>query len=302
MKILITGGAVFIGGHTCYRALDRGHEVFVLDDLSSGRLSNVPPEVADVFEFSINDPEVEASIFRSVFPDCVIHLAAQPSLRKSIVNPAADSLINVTGSVNIMQLCRDYGSRFVMASTSAVYSSAGVLPFRESDLPDPDLPYGIAKYAAEIYTRRLLPRSGIILRYGNVYGPRQIPVGENQLVPHCVNRILRSDSFAINGSGEQTRDFVFATDIAEANVVAAEFDALGVFNIATGIATTVNHVCDLLAMAANWNIGFEHVDEKEGEMPHSVLDVTKAKDVLGWEARTSIAEGLSITYKYEAAQ
>jgi UDP-glucose 4-epimerase len=235
MRVLVTGGAGFIGSHIVDALLLRGHEVWVLDNFSSGHYANFDPPGAhvllkDIVEFGPDD--------LSPF-DAICHQAAQPSLRRSIDDPAHDALVNIIGTINVIQAAKAYGAHVVFASTSAVYDPAGGA-FTEDSPIRPNLPYGIAKATAEQYLRH----SGIshtILRYGNVYGPRQVQVGENQLIPHCLAHILDGKPFVINGDGEQTRDFVYVEDIARANVLATEGRVNGTFNCASGVWSVRKH-------------------------------------------------------------
>lgn len=296
MKVLVTGGAGFIGGHICEALLARGHTVLVIDDLSRGRRENMPEGVI-FWCGSITDPRFIEYALRSFTPDVICHEAAQPSLLTSVERPELDAQINVIGTINVIQSARRVGARVIFASTSAVYDDAAPKPFSENSPLRPTRPYGISKQSAEMY----LQESGLsyaILRYGNVYGPRQVPVGENQLVPHALDHILEGAPFVVNGSGEQSRDFIFVGDVARANVAAIESAASGTFNIATGKGTSVNSVLEELKSICKFKGEWEYGPAKEKEPLAVALDSGMAKEVLGWQAETSLAEGLKLTAEW----
>lgn len=302
MRVLVTGGAGFIGSHIVDALLLREHEVCVLDDLSSGRnYEEVVGRGRIVFAdegvqgilASITDRYVVQDVVCDFRPDAICHQAAQPSLRRSIDAPAHDAAVNIIGTLNVIEAARSCNAHVVFASTSAVYDPAGGT-FTEDSPICPNLPYGIAKATAETYLRT----SGVpytILRYGNVYGPRQVQVGENQLVPHCLAHLLNDAPFQINGDGEQTRDFVYVEDIARANVLAIEGMAQGVFNCGKGFGVTVARVCGVLATALDRTKGFDYGPAKAGEARHVALDSARARAVLGWQAETPLEEGLRRT-------
>lgn len=290
MNILVTGGAGFIGSHIVDALLARGHEVKAIDiaigaitaDLIQGDIATLPParllEWFEMFEFR---------------PDAICHQAAQPSLRRSIEAPAEDAQTNIIGTINVIEAARAVGAHVVFASTSAVYDPAGGV-FTEDSPIMPNLPYGIAKASAEMYLRN----SGIshtILRYGNVYGPRQVAVGENQLIPHALAHIFDGAPFVINGDGKQSRDWVYVEDIARANVLALEERVQGTFNCGGGVSWNVNEVCGLLQTIAGWPGEWQHGPAKPGEARRVTLDSLRAKQTLGWRAQVSMHDGLRAT-------
>jgi len=269
--------------------------VMVIDDLSSGHPENINPAA----EFHLTDILYMREWVMHFKPSAIIHLAAQPSLRKSIDDPVEDATVNILGTLAAIEAAKAVGAYVVMASTSAVYDSSGKPPHRETDRVAPNLPYGIAKAAAEAY----LLNSGLscaALRYGNFYGPRQRKVGENQLVPHCLGYLLRGEPFIINGDGFKTRDFVYVGDIARANVLAAEQRIPGVYNCGTGNETHVGMICNELARLTESLPVFQHGPEKPGEARHVRLDSSKAAS--WWKAETSITEGLRRTVAHELQQ
>lgn len=286
MKILVTGGAGFIGSHIVDALLARGHEVAVLD-LRYVRRNDVHSWAQDV------TAPTAVSLIAKLRPDAICHQAAQPSLRASIEEPAHDAQTNIIGTINVIEAARKVGAHVVFASTSAVYDPAGGTVTEDSPIR-PNLPYGIAKASAEMYLRN----SGVshtILRYGNVYGPRQVAVGENQLIPHALAHIVDGAPFVINGDGEQSRDFVYVEDIARANVLALEGRVQGTFNCGTGVGRSVNRICELLKMATGWHGEWQHGPANRGEAYSVILDSTRADDVLHWEAEILLYDGLRAT-------
>lgn len=297
MRVLVAGGAGFIGSHIAALLIERGHDVLIMDDYSSGRKENLPPDARVFMPGSItyrNDWQgmttsaIDTAV-SSFHPDAICHQAAQPSLRRSIDDPAHDATVNIIGTINVLRAALKHGSHVVFASTSAVYNPHGGV-FDEDSPIMPNLPYGIAKAAAENYIRA----SGVsatILRYGNVYGPRQVQVGENQLVPHALAHLKDGKPFQIHGDGDQTRDFVYVEDIARANVYALEERARGTYNAGTGRGVSVNQICALLDPAHDW----QHGPRKAGEARHVALESSTAAQALGWRAEIGLAEGLRRT-------
>lgn len=291
MKVLVTGGAGFIGSHIVDALLLRGHDVMVADDMSSGRRENIPAVRRWECDITYGDgllATVEGAGF-----DVICHQAAQPSLRKSIDDPARDALVNVVGTIQVIRAARACGAHVVFASSSAIYTDYPQ-PMAEWHIKDPTTPYGLAKLTAEKYLA-LAGISHTILRYGNVYGPRQVQVGENQLIPHCLAHLLDNQPFVIHGDGQQTRDFVYVGDIARANVLAIEGKVQGTFNCGTGRGTSVSEVCAILANLTDKPRAFRLGASKAGEARHVAIDSTRARDVLGWTAQTPLAAGLRET-------
>lgn len=299
MKALVTGGAGFIGSHIVDLFLEDGHTVWVADDLSTGRWENVN-ERATFARGDITNFEYLWGMARNLAPDVIIHQAAQASLLRSVDDPILDAEINIIGTLNVIQVARNFGARVVMASTSAVYPNEWG-SYEETLAPYPTRPYGIAKCAAEMYLRS----AGIsyaVLRYGNVYGPRQVIVGENQLVPHVLNYLFGKSKFVVNGDGEQSRDFVYVKDIARANLLAAKSDVCGIYNAGTGKATSVNKIIHLLRDFTGNQYPISYGPPKPNE-PRKVelYSATIAHD-LGWQAQVSIADGLRETVEWRKMQ
>ena len=297
MRVIVTGGAGFIGSHIVDALVAAGHTVWVCDDLSSGKMDNINPS-ARFEQCDIADPIQFLSFCGELHFDAICHQAAQSSLLRSVEEPDLDARVNILGTINVIQAARRAGARIVMASTSAVYADFPQLqPYQEDGMLNPTRPYGIAKMAAEYYVRA----SGLrytILRYGNVYGPRQVPVGENQLVPRALDYIYKGAPFVVNGDGEQTRDFVYVKDISEANVKAIESGVTGIFNAGSGKQHSVNEVLVILKELTHFAGEFRHGPGKPNEPRRVLLDSTRAHRGLGWWATIELFYGLLWTTQW----
>jgi UDP-glucose 4-epimerase len=299
VKVLVTGGAGFIGSHVVDRCLEAGHTVTVVDDLSSGRREHVQPAA------SFHPVDIRSSPLRDVFraesPEAVIHLAAQASVGRSVADPLLDAEINVLGSVNLLERCREGAvRRIVYVSTGgAGYGDTEVIPTPEDHPSRPISPYGVSKVAAELYLgcwEALHGLSGIVLRLANIYGPRQSPHGEAGVVAIFTERLLRGEPCVINGDGLQTRDFVYVSDVADAALLALETPAAtGPVNIGTGIETSVVTLFARLRAAAGGRGEARHAPAKPGEQRRSLLDPSRARRLLGWSPRVTLDEGLRRT-------
>ena len=302
MKVLVTGGAGFIGSHVVDRLLAAGHGVAVADDLSTGRREFVHGRatfhVADIRSDQL------AQVFEAERPEAVIHLAAQTEVRRSVEDPALDAAINIGGTLNLLLCCRRHRmGRVVYASTGgAMYGETAALPTPEDHPARPESPYGISKLIAEHYLAcwgALYGVGGIALRYANVFGPRQNPLGEAGVVAIFAHRILRGEPVTINGDGEQTRDYVYVEDVADATVRALDYpDVRGAVNIGTGIETSVNALLKRLEAAAGVKAEARHGPPKTGEQRRSALDASAAKRLLGWTPHVTLDEGLRRTLAY----
>lgn len=290
MKILVTGGAGFIGSHIVDMLIEHGHTVTALDDLSSGHKSNLNARATFYYEsvVGLHRRGIGAGY------DAICHQAAQPSLLTSVEFPERDAEINVLGTIAMAELAKRWGAHLVLASTSAVYDADAPQPYTEISPLHPTRPYGIAKLSAENYARESGARV-TVLRYGNVYGPRQRPVGENQLIPHALEHIHFRKPFVVNGDGEQTRDFVFVGDIARANVVALEQRVTGTFNIAHGVGHSVNKVLSILKQLTNFTGTWHYGPAKPREPRAVALNAQAALQALGWASLTPLIEGLGRT-------
>ncbi len=295
MKILITGGAGFIGSHVVDAYVAAGHEVVVLDDLSSGRLENMNPR-ARLVRVDIRDPQTRA-VIAAERPAVVNHHAAQMDVRRSVADPTFDAGVNVIGLINVLEGARDGGARRLIFASSggAVYGEQSCFPASEAHATNPISPYGVSKRAGELYLFYWHSAYGIpyvALRYANVYGPRQDPHGEAGVVAIFTERLLRADAPVINGDGRQTRDYVFVADVVHANVLSLDSDFVGPLNIGTGIETDVNALFALLRRAAGTRMEARHGPPKPGEQRRSVIDPGLARRVLGWEPRAGLEAGL----------
>ncbi len=296
MKILVTGGAGFIGSTVVDAYINAGHTVAVIDNLSTGQRGYLNPAAA-FHELDIRDPAIH-QIVASFGPDVINHHAAQVSVAASITDPATDASVNILGTLNVLEAARKAGvKRFIFASSSAVYGLPSNLPIREDEPTNPISPYGASKTAAEMYLRTYRLEHDIefvAFRYANVYGPRQYRGGECGVIGLFLHAALAGEPIAIFGSGEQTRDFVSVDDVARANLLALT-QGNGVMNVGSGSATSVNELVTLIATATDQPLSPTHVAPRLGDIEHSQLSTVRAKSQLGWEPATLLAEGLAAT-------
>ena len=299
MNILVTGGAGFIGSHVVDRYRAHGHTVAVLDDLSRGKRENVPSGVP-LYAVNMCDLPEAKRVFTQFQPEVLNHHAAQIDVRKSVADPAYDARINIIGSLNLLQLCLEFGvKKVIFASTGgAIYGEQEAFPAGEDHPTRPVSPYGVAKLAVEkyLYFYRIEHRlPSICLRYANVYGPRQDPMGEAGVVSIFSHKLLSGTQPIIYGDGEQTRDYVFVGDVAEANVCALNYDGSDTFNIGTGFETDVNKLFEVLNELTGGEEKPNHGPALPGEQRRSAIDATRAGDYLGWKPRVSLQDGLDKT-------
>ena len=303
MKALVTGGAGFIGSNLVDALVERGDEVTVVDDLSTGRRENLEGALsrgAKLVEADIRDADALRSIFSDARPDVVFHLAAQIDVRKSVADPSWDSGINVGGTINVLAAAQDAGVPRVVNTSSggAIYGEGQILPAPESHPVAPEAPYGLSKFCAEQYCEifeRMHGLSTASMRYGNVYGPRQDPLGEAGVIAIFCGKLLEGGTPTVFGDGLQTRDYVFVGDVVAANLAAAGSQAAGPFNIGTGVGSTVVDIVDSLRKISGQPFEPEHAPERLGEVHHIALDTTRAQQELGWNAGVGLDEGLRIT-------
>jgi UDP-glucose 4-epimerase len=299
LKVLVTGGAGFIASYVVDAYLAAGHDVAVVDDLSSGRRENVNPAVR-FYALDIRSADV-AEVFRAERPDVLNHHAAQASVRRSVDDPKFDAEINVLGSLNLLVCSRAVGVRRIIYASSggAAYGDTLALPTPEDHPVHPASPYGVSKVTVEYYLACWGALYGVpvaTLRYANVYGPRQSPHGEAGVVAIFSDRLLRGQPAVINGDGLQTRDYVYVEDVARANVLALERrDVSGTFNVGTGVETSVVALFEIMREVAGVTAVAEHGPAKPGEQRRSALDATLAMHRLGWSPRVDLAEGLRRT-------
>jgi UDP-glucose 4-epimerase len=299
VKVLVTGGAGFIGSHVVDRLLAAGHAVDVVDNLATGRRERVPAaarlHVCDLRDSRLDD------VLAAAQPAVVVHIAAQAAVSRSVADPRFDASVNVLGTIGLLEACRRAGvRRAVYTSTGgAAYGDTDVLPTPEDHPIRPSSPYGVSKITAERYLECWAGLTGgrpLTLRLANVYGPRQDPAGEAGVIAIFTSRLLAGAACVVNGDGEQTRDYVYVGDVADAVVraVVAE-DVTGVANIGTGAETSVNELYRRLARLTDVARAPEHAPARPGEQRRSVLDAARAKSLLGWSAKTQLDDGLGQT-------
>jgi UDP-glucose 4-epimerase len=309
-RVLVTGGAGFIGSNVADAFLAAGDEVWVVDDLSSGKRRNVHAD-AHFVEMDIADPALR-DLFRDVRFHLVSHHAAQIDVRVSVTDPQRDARTNVMGLLNVTEAALEVGTRRIVfiSSGGVVYGEPEEIPTPETAPKLPLSPYGVTKLTGELYLnyyRRVRGLEYVALRYSNVYGPRQDPHGEAGVVAIFCSRLLDGERLTIFGDGEQTRDYVFVGDVVSANLLAADvapsptdgLDAVA-FNVGTGVGTSVNGLADVLERVAGASPGREHREERRGELRHSTLDASRIR-AQGWKPRHSLEEGLRRTFQHIAS-
>lgn len=354
MKILVTGGAGFIGSHVVDLYIKKGYEVVIVDDISTGKIEYVNLK-AKFYKININDTKLN-NIFKKEKPDIVNHHAAQISVVESVKNPIYDATINILGTLNLLENCVRYGvKKFIFASTGgAIYEETEKIPVEQNHPTKPLSPYGVSKLAIEnylYYYKKIHNLDSAILRYANVYGPKQDPCGEAGVVAIFINKMLKGENPIISGDGNQTRDFVYISDTAKANLLALNFSLedenksninlkdefknkikgdvvskgriesknkngnnriekdkntnngiiindIAIFNIGTGIETSINELFYKLKKIIKANVKEIHGPPKLGELRRSCLSFNKAKKILGWEPEVDIDQGLKLTVNY----
>jgi UDP-glucose 4-epimerase len=308
MKAVVTGGAGFIGSNVVDALLERGDEVVIVDDLSTGKRENIEEALANrarLVEADIRDRQALIDLFEDVTPDAVFHLAAQIDVRKSVADTPLDAMINVVGTINVLEAAKRVGARVVNSSTGgAIYGEGKIIPAPEDHPAEPEAPYGQSKFAAEGYLelyRRLHGLSTVSLRYGNVYGPRQDPLGEAGVIAIFCGKLVDGQTPIVFGDGLQTRDYVYVGDVVDANLAAAESDASGAFNIGTAREVSVLDVVEALGQIAGRGFEPEFAPERPGEVHHIALDYTRARDELGFEPKVDLREGLERTLRSVSA-
>jgi UDP-glucose 4-epimerase len=295
VRAAVTGGAGFIGSHVVDALVARGDDVHVVDNLATGRRENVS-QAAALHEHDIREPL--GGLFEAIRPELVVHLAAQADVGTSVADPILDAEVNVLGTLNVLEAARPHGSQVVFSSTGGAIYGEAERPAREDDERRPLSPYGASKLAGEGYLLTWNALHGtrhVVLRFGNVYGPRQLPKLEGGVVAIFMDKLRRGEHVTIYGDGEQTRDFVYVGDVVAA-VLAAAGRPGGVFNVGTGRATSVNALFEACRGVAGVEAEAEHAEARSGDLRHSVLDVSLAERELGWRAETPLEEGLARTW------
>jgi len=314
MNILIVGGAGFIGSHTAERLINKGHHVAIIDDFSTGNEINIPfINHNDIFSIKIpvlHKRTIEDLMIERLFEtrkfDAVVHLAAQVNVRKSIDDPLSDSISNISGSIYIFELCRKYGVKKVVFSSSGgtVYGESNVLPTPESHVKRiPSSPYGIAKLTVESYLNYYITNdifNAVILRYGNVYGPRQTEKCEAGVIAIFLRSLFRGESPIIFGDGDKTRDYVYVDDVVDANELALdlEWNACNTFNIGTGKETSVNDLFNKINNKFDNKFTAIYEKERAGELERSCLDISYSRNYLNWSPKTNLDDGIQKTYEW----
>jgi len=301
MKVIVSGGAGFIGSHLVDALIDRGAEVHILDNLVSGQKGNVNPQ-AQLHVVDICSEEA-TRIIMSIRPDAIYHLAAQADVGKSVQYPKYDGDVNIIGTLNILEACRKAKvKKFIFASTSAVYGNLNNELLSEEETTVPASFYGLSKLTAESYIRlfyELYRQSYTILRYANVYGPRQLPKGEGGVVSVFFDRLQKGGHINVHGDGKQTRDFIYVKDIVAANIAALEYGDQETIQVSTSLRTSINEILSLLTSIHGVSISKEFTEPREGDIKHSCLCNKKAKDLLNWQPEYTIEDGLIETYAYQ---
>lgn len=301
-KIIVTGGAGFIGSHVVDLFITQGYDVVVIDDLSTGRTSNLNP-AAKFYKMDIRDPKIR-EVFEAEKPDYVSHHAAQMDVRRSVAQPLFDADVNILGSINLIEAAKAVNlKRFIYISTGgAVYGEPERVPVEETDPINPICQYGASKHTVEHYLFMYHYNYGLnytVLRYPNVFGPRQDPYGEAGVVAIFTGKMMAGEQVVINGDGKQTRDFVYVGDCARANLLVATVEHTpGIYNIGWGLPTSVNDIFSTLAKVTNYTIPVQYGPAKLGETRHIYLNASKARKDLGWKPTISLEEGLTKTVEY----
>lgn len=303
MKILVTGGAGFIGSHVVDGLLEAGHDVCIVDNLwerGGGKRENIHP-AAKFYKIDIRDAAL-SEVFRKERPEVICHLAAQHSVKISTEDPVHDANVNILGLINLMQNATQFGARkIVFSSSGATYGTVEKMPVDETTVQHPESPYGITKMASESYIRFWKDMYGLdftILRYGNVYGPRQDPLGEAGVIAIFARQILLKDSVRIDWDGEQQKDYVYVGDVARANRLALTAGDGETYCIADGKGTSVNTLYQNLVQEIGHEVEIRRAPKRPGDIYLSYFDCSKARRELAWEPQVGLAEGLRLTVNW----
>lgn len=303
MKILVTGGAGFIGSHVVDVLIEAGHTVSIVDNLwehGGGRLENINPK-ANFYKIDICD-ETLSEVFKKEQPEAICHLAAQHSVKISTDDPVHDANVNILGLINLLQNATKFGTRkIIFSSSGATYGTVDKMPVDENTIQHPESPYGTTKMASEYYLRFWKNLHGLdftILRYGNVYGPRQDPLGEAGVIAIFTRQILLKESVRIDWDGEQQKDYVYAGDVARANQLALTEGGGEAYCIAYGEGTSVNALYKSLVNEIGHEVEIRKADKRPGDIYLTYFDCSKAHRDLGWKVEVGLEEGMHMTVKY----
>lgn len=299
-RILVTGGAGFIGSNLVDELIKYGHQVFVIDNLSTGKYQNVNPE-SEFIKLDINDTKIGETVLK-IKPDYIFHLAAQTSISKSIASPKEDFRTNLTALVPILEAAvKSKVKKFIFPSSAAVYGDSKKLPITEDSPKNPSSPYGISKLCAELLIssyQKLYGLPYVIFRFANVYGPRQDSSQEGGVVSIFIKNILSGQPITIFGDGKQTRDFIFVSDVVRANMMVLEKNTMGIFNVSTGEETSINILSEKIAKYIKKKIKKTHKPARNLEIKESSLSSDKIKKEINWSPATGIDEGLIRTINF----
>jgi len=300
-KILVSGGAGFIASHLTDKLIGEGHDVVVIDNLSTGKKENLNPKTK-FYEMDICDSEI-SQIFQDEKPEIVFHFAAQIDVRKSVKDPIQDAEVNILGSLSLLQNCQKNGvKKFIFASSGgAIYGDTDIIPTPETHAENPESPYGICKLTIEKYLHFYKQTFGLnytALRLANVYGPRQDSKGEAGVIAIFCNKMLKDKEVIINGDGEQSRDFVYVDDVVNAAVLSIEQEKSNIYNIGTGEETNINEIFNEIKGLTSSSCKEIHAPAKLGEQKRSCLDNSKARQELDWDPKYNLERGLQETINW----
>ncbi len=301
MKILITGGAGFIGSHVADKLIEKNHSVVIVDNLSTGKKENINPR-AKFYKIDIGDKKI-SGIFKKEKPEIVFHFAAQINLRESVKNPLEDAKINILGGLNILENCKNFNVKKIIFSSTggAIYGEADIIPTSETYPAEPLSPYGIAKLATEKYLNyynRVFGIPFLALRFANVYGPRQNSKGEAGVIAIFCSQFFLNQQPVINGDGLQTRDFVYVSDVAKAALLAMDSKKTGILNVATAKETNINDIFSMIKELTGSDLKEAHRPSEKGEQQRSCLDYSKINSELSWIPEYDLQRGLKETVEW----
>lgn len=300
MKVMITGGAGFVGSHVADACTAQGYETFVVDNFSTGLQTNIS-ESCHMIQGDITKPEIR-TIIHEIRPDFLFHFAAQSSVPVSVKDPRRDAEINVLGTINVLEAASEARvKKIIYASTAAVYGEPVNLPIDETHPVAPMSYYGISKFVPELYLKVFMETRDLpftALRYANVYGPRQIPHGEGGVISIFVDRMLKGEPVTIHGDGRQTRDFIYISDIVAANMAAMDKGDGKILNIGTGKSTSVKALAETIRKMVDQPVKIEYGNPREGDIRDSYFDPSRAKEALLWKPKIDLETGLKQTVEY----